>query len=99
MSLDLSDNTFGVEGGLALVETLKNNQQTLCTLNLRDTALTDEGVMDILRHLPRTLVSLDLSGNELTHQALEVLVQVGLPPKIQVLRLEENEFGSIGTFE
>ncbi|DBA01317.1 TPA: hypothetical protein N0F65_001822 [Lagenidium giganteum] len=97
--LDLSDNTFGGEGGEAIADALVG-MFGLVELNLRDAAVEDDGMVAIAKALKqsgKSLKAFDVSGNDLTVDSMKELAQCvrGLS-NLRVLQVEENEIASKG---
>lgn len=100
--LDLSDNTFKAAGGVAIAAAL-TRQRGLVAVNFRDAGLEDDGVTAIAQALAgnavaaRVLTTLDVSGNDLTADSMRAFAHaVRKFPRLQELKLEENEIGSRG---
>ncbi|KAG1703158.1 hypothetical protein DVH05_008070 [Phytophthora capsici] len=99
--LDLSDNTFKAQGGEAIAAAVKN-MPNLTEINLRDAAIEDEGLVaiaDALRegNAAKSLIALDVSGNDLTAESMPALGQMlRVSGALRVLQVEENEIGSKG---
>jgi Ran GTPase-activating protein 1 len=98
--LNLSDNNFGADGAAALAEAL-SAAPALEELNLRDAALTDDGVVLVLRAVAasggRGMRVLDLSANEMgTAGAKALRKALKKMPCLESLMVEDNELGSGG---
>mmetsp|Transcript_25719 Transcript_25719/g.28048 ORF Transcript_25719/g.28048 Transcript_25719/m.28048 type:complete len:431 (+) Transcript_25719:98-1390(+) len=99
--IDLSDNNFGLRACEVLAQGLKNHTR-LEHLNLRDAGFGDDGIEAFVNILKDTvfphLTFLDLSGNEINEENMEVVVEwLGKAvPSLQTLYLDDNEIGSDG---
>ena len=98
--LDLCDCMFaGAPGAAALAAALGACAGSLTDVNLRDTALADEGFAPVANALRGAVgvTALDLSGNELTKASARRVARVAAAmPALATLKLDENELGSAG---
>lgn len=91
--LNLSDNTYGIDGATALAGSLAN-MPAMEWLNLCDTGLTEDGAVLCIKatHGMKSLTSLNLAGNEMTEDAMEPLIEcLRLHTGLVELILDDNE--------
>jgi len=94
--LDLADNTFGEDGGVALATALASCPN-LEYLNLRDCVLSDAGVSSVCDALDCPLYHLDLSGNDITAAGSKKVAKLLRSQETLVaFYCEENEMTSRG---
>ena len=100
-SINVGDNTFGIESGKILAQVLKNKTK-LKYLKVSDIGLEDEGMSALLLSLGTekctNLIELDISCNDLTYEGL---LSLGLVFRnnlqLEKLILDDNEIGSRGS--
>lgn len=96
--LNLSDNTFMLEGSKALAEAL-SEAPLLETLLLRDDALGDDGVRiicEVLAGSAPSLTVLDISGNEMAAGGASGLATLLRASSLREILAEDNELGNSG---
>ena len=99
-SINVGDNTFGIESGKILGRVLKDKMHLQC-LKVSDIGLEDEGSSSLLQSIGtgsgKSLIELDLSCNDLTFEGLLPLGLVIMNhTKLETLVLDDNEIGSRG---
>jgi len=103
--LDLADNTFQEEEAASLLAMTIQRSPSLQYLNIRDCMLGDDGIYRICQGFHNAadvlnVTYLDFSANELTKDGASsiawLLLSTNIGESIQVLRVDENEFTSIG---
>ena len=99
-SINVGDNTFGIESGKILGRVLKDKIH-LQRLKVSDIGLEDEGTSALLQSmgtgLGKSLIELDLSCNDLSFEGLLPLGLVIMNhTKLETLVLDDNEIGSRG---